>query len=129
MGRCGVMRYLMILLAIVVGFAPAAAAQSAVLPYALTFSGTSTHGTISGEWGGMFVRGGYAGGRWALVSGGRIVVDGTYRCDVGCTFEGSVDYATPTGVALYVETLADSDRTETVSGSLTLGLTPPTLVP
>jgi hypothetical protein len=77
----------------------------------------------------MFVRGGYFGGRWALVSGGRIVVDGAYRCDVGCTFNGSVDYATPMRVALSVETLADTDRTETVSGSLALDLTPPTLVP
>jgi hypothetical protein len=48
MGRCGVMRYLMILLAIVAGFAPAAAARRAVLPYALIFSGTSAQGTISG---------------------------------------------------------------------------------
>ena len=123
------MRYLVIVRAIVVSFAAPAAAQSAVLPYALTFSGTFTQGTISGEWGGMFVRGAYAGGRWALVSGGRIVVDGTYRCDAGCTFDGIVDYATPMRVVLYVETLADADRTETVTGSLPLDLTPPTLVP
>jgi len=123
------MRYLVIVLAIVVSFAAPAAAQSAVLPYALTFSGTYTQGTISGEWGGMFVRGVYAGGRWALASGGRIVVDGTYRCDGGCTFDASVDYATPMRVALYVEALRGTDSTGTVSGSLSLDLTPPTLVP
>lgn len=123
------MRYLVILLAMVFSFAPPAAAQSALVPYALTFSGTFTHGTISGEWGGMFVRGAYAGGLWSLVSGGRIVVDGTYRCDVGCTFDASVDYATPTRVSLYVETLMGTDSTGRVSGSLPLDLRPPTLVP
>lgn len=123
------MRYLMIVLAMAFTFAPPAAAQSALVPYSLTFSGTYTQGTINGEWGGMFVRGAYGGGRWALISGGRIVVDGTYRCDVGCTFDASVDYAIPTRVALYVETLMGTESTGTVSGSLPLNLRPPTLVP
>jgi hypothetical protein len=122
------MRYLVILLVMVVSFAPPAGAQTAALPYALTFSGTPTHGTISGAWGGLLARGTYAGGRWTLVSGGKIVVDGIYRCGGGCTFDGSVDYATPTRVVLNVGRLGATDWTETVSGSLPLHLTPPTLV-
>lgn len=123
------MRYVVILLAVVVSFAPSAAAQTATLPYSLTFSGTVTQGTISGAWGGLFARGAYAGGRWALFTGGRVVVDGSYRCDTGCTFDGNVDYATPTKVQLYVETLGTSDTTQTVAGSLPLDLKPPTLEP
>lgn len=123
------MRYLVILLALVFSFAPPAGAQSAMVPYALTFSGTYTQGTISGEWGGMLVRGAYAGGRWALFSGGRIAIDGSYRCDVGCTFDASVDYAILTRISLYVDTLMATDSTGTVSGSQPLYLRPPTLVP
>jgi hypothetical protein len=129
MRRCGVMRYLVILLAMVVSFAAPATAQTAALPYTLTFSGTSTQGAISGVWGGTFARGAYTGGRWVLIAEGKIIVAGTYRCGVGCTFDGSVDYETPTKFALYVDTLADTDRTQTVSGSVSLNLTPPTLVP
>lgn len=121
------MRYAVILLAVVVSAALPAAAQRAELPYALTFSGTVTRGTISGEWGGMLVRGGYSDGRWAIFSGARVAVDGTYRCDTGCTFDGSVDYATPTRVELYVGALSDTNGKQTVSGSLPLDLTPPTL--
>jgi len=44
------MRYLVIVLAMVVSFAASVAAQSAILPYTLKFSGTSTQGTINGAW-------------------------------------------------------------------------------
>jgi hypothetical protein len=122
------MRYLVILLAmVIVSFAPPAAAQTAGLPYELTFSGTSTQGTISGVWGGTYARGAYTGGRWALVAEGRIIVAGTYRCGEGCTFDGTVDYDRPTDFALYVVTLSDTAGTETVSGRVPLQLTPPTI--
>ena len=121
------MRYLVILLAMLVTFAPPAAAQSTVLPYELTFSGTSTQGEISGLWGGTYAQGFYTGGRWVLLAEGRIIATGTYRCGVGCTFDGSVHYDRPTDFALYVVTLSDSPRTETVSGTVPLQLRPPTL--
>ena len=121
------MRYLVILLAVLVSFAPPAAAQSAVLPYELTFAGTSTQGEISGFWGGTYARGAYAGGRWALVAEGRVIVTGTYRCGGGCTFNGSVVYDRPTDFAMHAETLSDTPGTETVSGTVPLHLTPPTL--
>lgn len=123
------MRYAIVLLAVLVSVAPPAAAQSATLPYSLTFSGTMTRGTISGDWGGRLAQGDYANGRWALFSGGSVAVEGTYRCDTGCTFDGVVDYATPTKVSLYVETLGTEDTSQKVTGSLPLRLTPPTLVP
>lgn len=121
------MRYLVILLAMLVSFAPPAAAQSTMLPYELTFSGTSIQGDINGLWGGTYARGAYTGGRWVLLAEGRIIVAGTYRCGGGCTFDGSVNYDRPTDFALFVATLSDSPRTETVSGSVPLRLTPPTL--
>lgn len=121
------MRYLVILLAVIVSFAPPAAAQSAVLPYELTFSGTSTQGTISGLWGGTYAQGAYTGGRWVLAAEGRILVVGTYHCGGGCTFDGSVSYDRPTDFSLSVATLSDTAGTETVSGSVPLHLTPPTL--
>lgn len=124
------MRYLVIvfaILAITVSFAPWAAAQTAALPYELTFSGTSAQGVISGVWGGTYARGAYTGGRWVLVVEGRIVVAGTYRCGSGCTFDGTVDYDRPTDFALYVVTLSGTAGTETVSGSVPLHLTPPTI--
>jgi hypothetical protein len=121
------MRYLLISVAMLVSFATPAAAQSAVLPYELTFSGTSSQGDISGLWGGTYARGAYSGGRWVLVAEGRIIVAGTYRCGGGCTFDGSVNYDRPTDFALYVETLSDTLRTQTVSGSVPLQLRPPTL--
>lgn len=124
------MRYLVIGLAMVMSFAASVAAQSAMLPYTLTFSGTSTQGTINGAWGGTFAQGAYAQGRWILFSGGKLVVDGTYRCAGGCTFDGGVVYGTPTKLLLQAGTLDDTAATtETVSGSLPLDLRPPTLVP
>ncbi len=126
------MRYLVIvlaLLAITVSFGPPAAAQTAGLPYELTFAGTSAQGVISGVWGGTYARGAYTGGRWALAAEGRIVVAGTYTCGSGCTFDGTVNYDRPTDFALYVVTLSDTPGTETVSGSVPLQLTPPTLRP
>jgi hypothetical protein len=120
-------RYLVILFAVLVSFAPPAAAQSAVLPYELTFSGTSTQGEISGLWGGTYARGTYTGGRWVLVAEGRIIVAGTYRCGGGCTFDGNADDVRPTAFSLHVATLSDTAGTETVSGSVPLNLTPPTL--
>jgi hypothetical protein len=121
------MRYLVILLGIIVIFAPPAAAQTAGLPYELTFSGTSTHGTISGVWGGTYARGAYTGGRWVLVAEGKIIVAGSYRCGDGCTFDGTLYYDRPTDFALYVVSLSDSAGTQTVSGSVPLQLTPPTI--
>lgn len=121
------MRYLVILLAMVLSFAPPAAAQTAALPYELTFSGTSAQGVISGVWGGTYARGAYADGRWVLVAEGRIIVAGTYRCAGGCTFDGTVDYDRPTDFALYVATLSDTAGTETVSGRVPLQMTPPTI--
>ncbi len=124
------MRYLVIALAMVVSFAVSVAAESPLLPYTLTFSGTSTQGTINGAWGGTFAQGAYAQGRWVLFSGGRLLVDGTYRCAGGCTFEGGVVYGTPTKLVLQAGTLSDTEATtETISGSLPLDLRPPTLVP
>ncbi len=123
------MRYLVILLALVLSAALPAAAQTAAIPYELTFSGTSTQGAISGVWGGTYARGTYAGGRWALAAEGKIIVAGTYRCGGGCTFDGSVDYDRATAFALYVGTLSDTAGTETVSGSVPLHLTPSTLSP
>ncbi len=121
------MRYLVILLGMVLSFAPSAAAETATLPYELTFSGTSTQGTISGVWGGTYARGAYTGGRWALVAEGRIIVAGTYRCGGGCMFDGTLDYDRPTDFALYVISLSDTAGTQTVSGSVPLQLTPPTI--
>jgi len=121
------MRYLVVLLAIIVSFAPAVAAQTARLPYELTFSGTSTQGTISGVWGGTYAQGAYTGGRWALVAEGKIVVAGTYLCGDGCTFGGTLYYDRPTDFALDVITLSDSAGMQTVSGSVPLQLTPPTI--
>ena len=123
------MRYMVIVLAMVMSFVVPGAAQSALLPYILTFSGTSTQGTINGAWGGTFAQGAYAQGRWVMFSGGKMVVDGTYRCAGGCTFDGGVVYGTPTELVLQAGTLGDTEATETVSGSLPLDLRPPTLVP
>lgn len=120
------MRYLIVVLVLVGALAAQVAAQDARLPYTLTFTGAPARGTIAGEWGGMFVQGAYANGEWVIVSGGAPVVGGTYRCDGGCAFEGTVIYGTGTSFRLDAPTLVDTG-TATVSGSISIDLTPPTL--
>jgi hypothetical protein len=74
------------------GRAAPVAAQDVRIPYSLAFSGTPARGTTIGTWGGGFVQGAYGNAEWMSVSGGAPVVGGTYRCDGGCTFDGTVDY-------------------------------------
>ncbi len=120
------MRYLIVVLVFIGALAAQVAAQDARLPYTLTFSGTAARGTIAGAWGGMYVQGAYAGGEWVIVSGGAPVVGGTYRCDGGCAFEGTVSYGTQTSFRLDAPTLADTG-TATASGSIMIDLTAPYL--
>lgn len=120
------MRRLFVVLVFIGALAAPAAAQDATLPYTLTFSGTAAQGTIAGAWGGMLVQGVYANGQWVIVSGGRPVTGGTYRCDGGCTFEGVVTYRRPTSFRLDAPSLGDTG-TATASGTLSIDLTPPTL--
>jgi hypothetical protein len=119
-------RLIVVLLFIGALAAPAAAQLHARLPYSLTFYETSSGGRITGAWGGTPVQGAYADGQWVIVSGGVPVASGTYRCDGGCTFEGVAVYETATRFTLNVPPLQDSGFA-TVSGSLTIDLTPPTL--
>lgn len=120
------MRSLMVMLVFIGALAVPVAAQHARLPYSLTFYETSSGGRITGAWGGTPVQGAYADGQWVIVSGGAPVAGGTYRCDGGCTFEGVVIYETSTRFTLYAPML-QGDGIATVSGSLTIDLTPPTL--
>jgi hypothetical protein len=117
------MRHVIVMLVLTAALAVPAYAQSARLPYALTISGTSAAGTITGAWGGLPVQGTYSGGRWAIVSGGKPVAGGTYRCNGGCTFEGTVTYNTPTRFSLAARGLGDTG-TASVSGSLPINLAP-----
>ncbi len=120
------MRHLLVMLVLIGALAAPAVAQDARLPYTLTFSGTPARGTIDGAWGGTLVQGAYAGGEWVIVSGGAPVVGGTYRCNGGCTFEGTVIYQTRTSFKLDVPPL-ENTGTATVSGSISIDLMPPTL--
>lgn len=120
------MRRFIVMLVLMGVLAAPAAGQDATLPYSLTFSGTPAQGTITGAWGGMLVQGSYAAGRWLLVSGGRPVVGGTYRCDSGCTFDGVLVYGHATNFRLDVPAL-QATGTGSVDGSLPINLTPPTL--
>jgi len=121
------MRRLMVMLMFIGALAvPAAAQLHARLPYSLTFYETSSGGRITGAWGGTPVEGAFADGQWVIVSGGAPVASGTYRCDGGCTFEGVVIYETSTRFTLNVPPLQGTGIA-TVSGSLTIDLTPPTL--
>ena len=114
----------MLVLSSVISVAPPVAAQSASLPYNLTFSGTSSAGTITGAWGGLLVQGTYSGNRWTILTEGSPAVVGTYECDVACTFAGVVDDVRPTPFALH-PVLGDDMGSSTVSGSLALNLRPP----
>jgi hypothetical protein len=119
-------RRILVMLALIGALGVPAAAQDAALPYALTFSGTPGQGTIRGAWGGMPVDGAYADGRWVLVSSGRPLIAGTYRCDSGCTFEGAAVYEGVTTFRLHVPGLQDTP-VAAVSGSISVNLTPATL--
>lgn len=86
-------------------------------------SGTSAEGTIAGSWGGTPVQGTYSDALWATVSGGKVVLGGTYHCNSGCAFNGTVSYwGVSTAVLLLAKTLGDTERTETVAGDLSINL-------
>jgi hypothetical protein len=120
------MRHVIVMLVLLGALAAPAAAQDVRLPYTLTFSGTPASGTIVGAWGGTPVQGAYANGQWVIVSGGAPVSGGTYRCNGGCTFDGTLSYATRTSFSLDAPTLEDTG-TATASGSLSIDLRPPYL--
>ena len=119
-------RRFMVMLMLMGALAVPVAAQEVRLPYSLTFYGTSSGGRITGARGGTLVQGAYADSQWVIISGGVPVAGGTYRCDGGCTFEGVVIYETSTKFTLNAPTLPRAG-TATVSGSLTIDLTPPTV--
>jgi hypothetical protein len=97
--------------------------EHATLHYSLTFSGTSAKGTIAGTWGGTAVQGAYSDRLWAIASGASLVVGGDYHCNAGCTFNGTVSYlGVSTSISLLAKTLGDTERTETVSGDLSINL-------
>lgn len=117
-------RVIMMLLLTIVLAVPAAA-QDATIPYSLTFFGSSTRGTIGGEWGGMIVEGFYDHGRWVLVSGGQRVVEGTYACGNSCTFDGVLMiYERPSAFRINVPALEET--VENVQGRIAVNLTPST---
>jgi hypothetical protein len=123
----GLRTMLVIAVFLILGVPPAP--EHVTLQYSLTFSGTSAGGTIVGTWGGTAIQGMYSDGRWAVASGGRVVVGGTYRCSTGCDFAGTVIYrGTSTAVSLGAKTLGETERTETVAGNLSIDLTPPVLL-
>jgi hypothetical protein len=123
----GLMSMLVMAFVSILGVPPAP--EHATLQYSLSFSGTSAGGTIVGAWGGTAVRGAFSDGRWAIASGERLVVSGTYRCNTGCDFAGTVIYrGTPTPVSLEAKTLGATERTETLVGTLSIDLTPPVLL-
>lgn len=100
--------------------------EHATLHYSLTFSGTSAKGTIAGSWGGTAVHGGYSDRLWAIASGAKLVVGGAYHCNAGCTFDGTVNYlGASTSISLMAKTLGDTERTETVTGDLSINLPRP----
>ncbi len=83
------MRYALIAIALVVGFAtPGVAKASAALPFDLTFTGTNTSGTISGTFGGVPVTGTYSNRTWTLIVDGKVFATGTYSCSSTCAFSG-----------------------------------------
>jgi hypothetical protein len=120
------LRRLFAMLVLIGALAAPAAAQDARLPYTLTFSGTAASGTIVGEWGGILVQGAYANGQWVILSYGSPVVGGTYQCNGGCTFNGTVYYGQHlTNFSLDPLTL--DTGTATTSGSVSVDLRPPYL--
>jgi hypothetical protein len=50
------------------------------------------------------------------------VVGGTYRCDGGCTFDGTVDYGQPRNFSLDVP-IFDGTGRATIYGSVSVDLT------
>jgi hypothetical protein len=118
----GLGTWLVIALVLLVAL-PGRPPEHATLHYSLTFSGTSAKGTIAGTWGGTAVVGAYSDGLWGIAAGGTLVVGGTYHCNAGCTFNGTVTYlGVSTAVSLVAKTLGDVERTETVSGDLSINL-------
>ena len=116
----------MMAVVLILGVPPAP--EHVTLQYSLTFSGTTAGGAIAGTWGGTAVQGTYSDGRWAINSGEKLVVGGTYRCNTGCEFAGTAIYrGTSTAVSLAAKTLGETRRTETVAGNLSIDLTPPVL--
>ncbi len=105
--------------------APGFAASSSALPYDVMLSAplTSTSSTVqvkSGStFGGVPVTGSITGttssGTLSLFAGGKSFVSGTYSCNGGCTFSGTVAGKTVTGMTLGTSSHLSSVGTATSS--------------
>lgn len=114
------MRHLVLVAVLVASLGvPGLAGSSAPLPYSLTFSGTSSSGTISGTFGGVPVSGTYSGGIWTLTVFGKTFASGTYSCASTCTFTGT----TAAGKSLTFA-FSSSSLTGTKTGNLFLSQLP-----
>jgi hypothetical protein len=122
-GRTMTVQRFIVMLALIIALVAPAAAQDITIAYALTFFGNSTRGTIGGELGRMIVEGFYDHGRWLLLSSdGQRVVEGTYRCDNGCTFDGVLILERASTFRLNVPALEET--VENVSGSISINQSP-----